>query len=485
MSTATAAFSSRHQLPVPDDHVVVLFGATGDLARRKLIPGLFGLARAGLMPEHFRIVATSKDALTDDEFRALARAAVDEFGRGARDPDDWAEFAESLSYADADDSAALVAAVSDARDHVGPDARLLHYLSVPPPAFGSIVRSLGEQGLNESARVIMEKPFGTDLESARQLNSVVQSVFAEEQVFRIDHFIGKEMVQNVLALRFANGMLEPVWNRDHIDYIQIDAPETLGLEGRAAFYEGTGAFKDMVVTHLFQVLALIAMEPPTSLNPKALLDEKAKVFEAMAPLDRNRVVRGRYEGYLDEPGVHPESETETFVALDARVDNWRWKGVPFFLRTGKRMARTRRTMTVAFKEPPLQMFPDAGTLHADLGPNKIIFELGDPGSITGTFLAKLPGPTMQLGPASFNFDYGAAFDGGAQLEAYERLIHDALVGDHTLFTRSDGIERLWEISMPLIEDPPPLRRYSQGSWGPDDVHHLVGSHRWHLPDEPA
>jgi glucose-6-phosphate 1-dehydrogenase len=203
----------------------------------------------------------------------------------------------------------------------------------------------------------------------------------------------------------------------------------------------------------------------------------------MAPLDRSRVVSGRDEGYLDEPGVHPQSETETFVAVDARVDNWRWKGVPFYLRTGKRMAQTRRTMTVAFKEPPLQMFPDAGALHAHLGPNKIIFELGDPGSITGTFLAKVPGPTMALGPASFNFDYGAAFGGGGQLEAYERLIHDALIGDHTLFTRSDGIERLWEISTPLLEDPPPLRRYAPGSWGPELVHGLVGQHRWHLPDD--
>jgi glucose-6-phosphate 1-dehydrogenase len=469
----------------PEDHVVVLFGATGDLARRKLIPGLFGLARAGLMPERFRVVATSKGLLSDDEFRALARGAVDSFGRNGFGPDEWDRFASAVTYADADDPGALAAAVADARDHVGPDARILHYLSVPPPAFGSIVRDLGNAGLNDNARVIMEKPFGTDLDSARALNEVVQSVFAEEQVFRIDHFIGKEMVQNMLALRFANGMLEPVWNRDHIDWIQIDAPETLGLEGRAAFYEGTGAFKDMVVTHLFQVLALIAMEPPTSLDPKVLLDEKAKVFEAMAPLDRSRVVRGRYDGYLDEPGVDPGSDTETFVALEARVDNWRWKGVPFFLRTGKRMAQTRRTMTVAFKEPPLQMFPDAEGLHADLGPNKIIFELGDPGAITGTFLAKVPGPTMQLGPASFNFDYGAAMNGGAQLEAYERLIHDALVGDHTLFTRSDGIERLWEISMPLLENPPTLRRYAQGSWGPDHIHHLVGPHRWHLPDETA
>jgi glucose-6-phosphate 1-dehydrogenase len=261
-------------------------------------------------------------------------------------------------------------------------------------------------------------------------------------------------------------MFETGWNREHIDNVQIDVPETLSIGMRADFYEGTGAFRDMVVTHLFQVLGVIAMEPPTSLRPKALVDEKVKVFEAMKLLDPERVVRGQYDGYLDEDGVAVGSETETFVALEARVENWRWAGVPFYIRTGKRLAQGRRAITIALREPPLQMFPDAARLKEMIGPNKLTFEISEPGSISASFLAKVPGPTMQLGSASFEFDYEDAFSVANQLEAYERLIHDAMVGDNTLFTRADGIERLWEISMPVLEAPPPLRPYEAGSTGP-------------------
>jgi glucose-6-phosphate 1-dehydrogenase len=241
----------------------------------------------------------------------------------------------------------------------------------------------------------------------------------------------------------------------------------------------------MVVTHLFQILGVVAMEPPTSLQPKALVDEKAKVFEAMAPLDPERAVRGQYDGYLDEEGVVVDSDTETFVALEARVENWRWAGVPFYIRTGKRMGQARRAITIAHREPPLQMFADAERLRRTVGPNKVTFEISEPGSIKASFLAKAPGPTMELGSAQFAFDYENSFSLTNQLEAYERLIHDAMVGDNTLFTRADGIERLWEISMPLLENAPPVHSYAPGSWGPDAIHDLLAPRRWHLPDEGA
>jgi glucose-6-phosphate 1-dehydrogenase len=473
-------------VPVPDDHVLVLFGATGDLARRKLLPGLFHLGEAGLLPERYRIVCVSREALTDDEFRSFAHAAVDEFGRRPAAGDAWEEFSRLVSYVDSDAGAgALSETIARAENDVGPEAKRLHYLSVPPAACAGIVETLGTTGLAERARVILEKPFGTDLASARTLNATVHAVFDEAQIFRIDHFLGKEAVQNILALRFANGVFETAWNREHIDHVQIDVPETLSIGMRADFYEGTGAFRDMVVTHLFQVLGVVAMEPPTSLQPKALVDEKVKVFEAMALLEPENVVRGQYEGYLEEEGVAPDSDTETFVALEARVENWRWAGVPFYIRTGKRLAQGRRAISIAMREPPLQMFPNAGHLRRTVGPNKLVFEISEPGSISASFLAKVPGPTMDLGSARFEFDYEDSFSVANQLEAYERLIHDAMVGDNTLFTRADGIERLWEISMPVLESDRAVHPYAPGSWGPDAVHDLLAPRRWHLPDDQA
>jgi glucose-6-phosphate 1-dehydrogenase len=468
---------------VPEDHVLVLFGATGDLARRKLLPGLFHLGEAGLLPERYRIVCVSRAGLSDDEFRAFAHRAVDEFGRRPAAGDAWREFSQLLSYVDSESGPdGLVEKVARAEDEVGAEPSRLHYLSVPPAACAGIVRTLGASGLAERSRVILEKPFGTDLPSARGLNETIHAVFDESQIFRIDHFLGKEAVQNILALRFANGMFETGWNREHIDHVQIDVPETLSVGTRGGFYEATGAFRDMVVTHLFQVLGVVAMEPPTSLQPKALVDEKVKVFEAMAPLDPDRVVRGQYDGYLETDGVAPDSQTETFVALEARVDNWRWAGVPFYIRTGKRLAQRRRAITIAMREPPLQMFPDAVRLRDMIGPNKLTFEISEPGSISASFLAKVPGPTMALGSARFEFDYEDSFSVANQLEAYERLIHDAMVGDNTLFTRADGIERLWEISTPLLEQTLPVQPYAPGSWGPEAVHEVIAPRRWHLPD---
>jgi glucose-6-phosphate 1-dehydrogenase len=464
----------------PDDHVIVLFGATGDLAKRKLLPGLYHLFEAGLLPRRFKIIGTSRRPLGDDEFRALARQAAVDFGRLEPGPR-WDEFAANLAYASSDVGAGeeLAAAAKRAEDAIGGDVRRLHYLSVPPQAMAGIVETLGAAGLADGSRVIMEKPFGTDLESARALNAVVHGVFPEEQVFRIDHFLGKEAVQNVLALRFANGLFEPIWNRDHVDHVQLDVPETLSIGTRAGFYDATGAFRDMVVTHLFQVLGFAAMEPPVSLAAKPLVDEKVKVFESMRPLDPARVVRGRYAGYVDEEGVAPDSQTETFVALEAFIDNWRWAGVPFYLRTGKRLAVGRRRLTVVFREPPRSLFPGLGPRE----PNVLSFDLGEPGSITAGFLAKVPGASMELGSARFVFRYEESFATSKQLEAYERLIHDAMLGDRTLFTRADGIERLWEVCAPVLRSPGPVHDYEPGSWGPAAADELLRPRRWHGPDE--
>ncbi len=468
---------------IPDDHVIVLFGASGDLARRKLLPGLYGLAEAGLAPERFRIIGAARSELSEQDFRRLARDSISEFGHRP-DGDSWERFAASLSFAAIREGfAALGQAVARSKAELGGDPSLLHYLSVPPTAAAGIVTELGRLGLSERARIILEKPFGTDLTSSRRLDEAVLAVFDESQVFRIDHYLGREAVQNLLALRFANGMFEPVWNRDHIDHVQIDVPETLPIGTRAGFYEHTGAFRDMVVTHLFQVLGFVAMEPPTSLEPKALMAERVKVFDSMPALRPDDVVRGQYLGYRDEDGVAPDSETETFVALRAFVDNWRWSGVPFYLRTGKHLAESHHLLTIAYAQPPRRMFPyDCRHQAEAFGFDHLTFELGDPGSISASFLAKVPGPTMNLGEAHMNFSYATAFGGAEQaLEPYQRLIHDVMVGDRTLFTTSDAIERTWEISEPVLADPSLVQVYEPGSWGPAAAGELIAPRRWHVP----
>ena len=312
----------------------------------------------------------------------------------------------------------------------------------------------------------MEKPFGTDLASAVSLNAKLHEVFAEEQIFRIDHFLGKEPAQNILAFRFANGLFEPIWNRNFIDHVQIDVPETLGLGKRAGFYEQTGAFRDMVVTHLFQILAFMAMEPPTALEPAPISEEKNKVFRSMLPIEPKDVVRGQYTGYRAEEGVDPESDTETFIALKCSIDNWRWAGVPFFLRTGKRLAEGQRIISIAFREPPKSMFP-AGSGVGAQGPDHLTFDLADASKMSLSFYGKRPGPGMRLDKLSLQFAMHDTGLIGDVLEAYERLILDAMRGDHTLFTTAEGIERLWEVSTPLLEAPPPVRLYAPGSWGPN------------------
>ena len=300
-------------------------------------------------------------------------------------------------------------AVARAEGELGGEPRRLHYLSIPPGAFGDIVVALGSSGLADRARVVLEKPFGVDLESARELNTLVHGVFPEGRVFRIDHFLGREAVQNLIALRFANGMFEPVWNRDHIDHVQIDVPETVAVDDRAGFYEGIGAYRDMVVTHLFHVLGFVAMEPPTTLEARSIVEETGKVFRSISHIDPDDVIRGQYGGYREGPGVDAASQTEMFIALRACIDNWRWSGVPFFLRTGKRLGEQRRLLTIAFREPPRRLFRAAHAFVEDYGPDHISFDLGDPGGITTRFLAKVPGPQMRLGQARMEFTYEASF----------------------------------------------------------------------------
>jgi len=464
--------------------VVVLVGCTGDLARRKLLPGLFHLSTVGFIPG-CRLVGVSLDDLDADGFRRLARAALDEFSSRKITERDWESFSKSLDYVPlAAGAQAVKAAVQKAEQTFEGESRRLHYLSVPPNAALSAVRILGEAELVDRSRIVMEKPFGTDLASARSLNANLHDVFAEEQIFRIDHFLGKEPAQNILAFRFANGLFEPIWNRNFIAHVQIDVPETLGLGTRAAFYEATGAFRDMVVTHLFQILAFVAMEPPPALEPSSISEEKNKVFRSILPIDPHDVVRGQYNGYRAEQGVSPDSETETFIALKCSIDNWRWAGVPFFLRTGKRLAEGQRIISIAFREPPKSMFPADSGVGAQ-GPDHLTFDLADASKMSLSFYGKRPGPGMRLDKLSLQFAMRDTGLIGDVLEAYERLILDAMRGDRTLFTTADGIERLWAASSTLLESPPPVRFYTPGSWGPNAIHQLIAPHAWRLPFERA
>ncbi|TXL57258.1 glucose-6-phosphate dehydrogenase [Aeromicrobium terrae] len=463
-------------------HLIVIFGATGDLARRKLLPGILHLLQSGLVAD-FRMIGVSLDEHDDTSFREFAQEACREFGKDDFDTDRWAEFASKLHYVNAKDGAETLATrATELEDALGGAPGRLHYLSVPPKAALDVVSTLDEARLVERARIIMEKPFGTDLESAKKLNASLHEVFDEEQIFRIDHFLGKEAALNILAFRFANGLFEPIWNRTFIDHVQIDVPETLSIEGRAGFYEGIGAFRDMVVTHLFQILGFMAMEPPTTLDSESISEEKTKVFRSILPLDPANVVRGQYQGYRDEDGVSAESETETFVALEAHVDNWRWAGVPFYLRTGKNMAEGARIISIAFREPPKSMFPGGSGVGLS-GPDHLTFDLADSSRLSLSFYGKRPGPGMKLDKLSMQFALQDTERAGDVLEAYERLIYDAMRGDRTLFTNAEGIERLWEISQPLLDDPPPVRPYAPGTWGPNSVHQLIAPRAWRLPFE--
>ena len=462
--------------------IVILFGATGDLSQRKLLPGLFHLARAGFLPNCF-VIGVSLEDFDVEGFRALARQAIERNHNRNPGLEGWPKFEASLDYVPLSAGAGeLKAAVEKAALAFKGEYQLTNYLSVPPSAAMSAVRMLDEADLAKGSHIIMEKPFGTDLESAVSLNAQLHAVFAEDQIFRIDHFLGKEPAQNILAFRFGNGLFEPIWNRNFIDHVQIDVPETLDIGNRIAFYEQTGAFRDMVVTHLFQILAFMAMEPPTALAPGPISEEKNKVFRSMMPIEPSETVRGQYIGYRKERGVDPESDTETFIALKCRIDNWRWAGVPFYLRTGKRMSEGQRIISIAFREPPRSMFPEDSGISTQ-GPDHLTFDLADESKVSLSFYGKKPGPGMRLAKQSLQFALHETGLVGDVLEAYERLILDAMRGDHTLFCTADGIERLWEVSTRLLDNPPAVRVYAPGTWGPQSIYQLIAPHSWRLPFE--
>jgi glucose-6-phosphate 1-dehydrogenase len=435
-----------------------------------LLPGLARLAEAGLMPDDWRLIGSSRRAPDGDwpdgeGLEALAGRA-------------------SFVAADADDGEGLARAVRAAREELGDASRTLFYLSVPPSAMEPMARMLGAvDGLADArSRIVMEKPFGSDLASAKHLNEVLHEVFDERQVFRIDHFLGKEAAQDILALRFANGLLEPIWNARHVAAVQIDVPETLGLEGRASFYEETGAFRDMVVTHLAQILGFVAMDAPASLDPEALHDAKARAFASLRPFAKDDAVYGQWQGYRLEEGVDPASGTETFVALRAWIDDARWEGVPFLLRTGKSMAQDRRVVAVTLKDPvDGALLPRATPVER---PNEIVLELAEDPKIAIEVRVKVPGPELKVAPAALTLDVERALHREG-LEAYERLLHDVMLGDRLLFTRADEVELLWERASGLLEDPPAVLPYEPGSWGPGAAEVLAEPLGWRLPEVDA
>ncbi|WP_028059472.1 glucose-6-phosphate dehydrogenase [Candidatus Solirubrobacter pratensis] len=447
-----------------DPHVLVLFGARGDLARRKLWPGLRRLAESGFMPDDYRIIGSGRHAPDDGFIQALGDEA----------------FTKRISFvtSSADDGEDLARAVREAREALGERSRTLLYLSVPPSAMKPMVGMLGRTGLDdERTRIVLEKPFGSDLASAKALNAALHEHFDERAIFRIDHFLGKEPVQDILALRFANGLFEPIWNNEHVASVQIDIPEDLGLEGRGSFYEETGAFRDMVVTHLSQILGFVAMEPPETLDAGHLRDAKAAAFADLRPFSPEHAVYGQFEGYRDEDGVASDSRTETFAALRVELDNDRWRGVPFLLRTGKAMAAGRRVVTVALRDPA-QLLLEADGDGAER-PDELVVELTDDPRIAVELRVKRPGPTLVATRAAMELDVERA-TGGHGLEAYERLLIDVMHGDHLLFTRADEVELLWERAAPLLQAPPEPLPYARGSWGPEAAEALAGRCGWRL-----
>jgi len=459
---------------------IVIFGATGDLTRRKLLPALFHLDVQGLLPPAVAIVGASRGGLDDEAFRGLAREAVARFGRHPPAGPSWDRFAARLRYAAVNltggGGLAPLVRLLGALARGGPSGRLF-YAAIPPAAFAELVRALGEAGLAPGSRIVLEKPFGRDLASARELNAVVHEVFDESQVFRIDHYMGKETVQNILALRFSNGLFEPIWNRRYLDHVQVTVAEEIGIEGRGDFYEQTGCLRDMVQTHLLQVLTFVAMEPPLSFDPDRLRDEKVRVLRAAHVCHPSRAVFGQYEGYRAEEGVAPDSQVETFVALELEIENWRWAGVPFYLRTGKRLARRASEVTLVFREVPYNVFREVGV--EALPCDHLTIRIQPDEGVTLAINAKRPGAGFELGRATMDFDYERAFP-TELLDAYELLLLEAMEGDHTLFLREDAVERAWEILSPLLEAPPPVRPYPPGSWGPPEADELIAPRRWHL-----
>ncbi|MCA2216236.1 glucose-6-phosphate dehydrogenase [Jidongwangia harbinensis] len=460
----------------PGPTVFVLFGATGDLAKRMVLPAFYTLAVEGLLPDDWVLVGNGRGDVSHEDFQGHVHDVLTEFGP-APDQGPWREFRRRLRFAGGgfatDDPGSLLDVIGQARDELPADAQLVHYLAVPPVAFGEITRALGEHGLADRARVVYEKPFGTSPENFRELDRLVHSVLDESQVYRIDHFLGKEATQNLHVLRFANEMFGAVWNRRHIESVQIDVPETLGVDDRAEFYDATGAVLDMLVTHLFQVAAEVAMEPPASLGADDLRAAREKVIRAFRPLDPAEVVLGQFAGYRDVPGVGRRSRTDTYVAARLWIDNPRWRGVPFLLRTGKRLAADEQRVSLVLRTPD---HPFAGLAAQS---NVLSFALSGSGEIDLGLLAKKPGVELSLRPASVRLPLADLPD-AEPLPPYVRLLHDVLVGDRSLFTRPDGLAAVWKVAAPLLADRPRMAPYPPGSWGPARAGKLAAPHRWLL-----
>ena len=485
---------------ITDPCTIVLFGAAGDLVKRMLMPAMWNLRLEDILPTNYGIVGFSRAPYSNDEFRAQMKDAIDQFAHSgpAKDPL-WSDFAQHLTYVRGDfgDNRAfkkLRAQLDENDKQLGTRANRLYYLSTPPSVFATIVQQLSDVGLGPKdqaqgwSRIIIEKPFGTDLDSARALQAEVSKVFDERQVYRIDHYLGKEPVQDIMALRFANVMFEPIWNRRYVDCIQITAAETVGVEGRGGYYDNAGALRDMIQNHVINLLALVAMEPPISPSADHIRDEKFKVLSAVRPIAPDEVakttVRGQYgagtidgkpvPSYRQEPSVDPNSNTETYAGAKFLIDNWRWADVPFYLRSGKRLARKYSEIAVAFRPIPHRIF---GEMGERLENNTLVMKIQPEEGVSIRFNAKVPGPKMHIRAVTMDFNYGTGF-GVASAPAYERLIGDAMRGDATLFTRWDAVERAWEIVMPVLEGWTSTRaedfpNYAAGTQGPSNSDALL------------
>jgi len=485
------------RLPVHST-ALVIFGATGDLAHRKLLPALYNLAHEGALPERFELVGIARSTYSDDEFRQLARESIERFSRREPDPDVLAGLLEDLRYIPGsfDQDAVyrqIDGALGEFEERAGYALNRVFYMSTAPKFFPVIVQKLGEAGLAKcdkaETRLVIEKPFGYDLASARELNAELLGVLDESQIFRIDHYLGKETVQNLMAFRFANTLFEPVWNRNFVDHVEITAAEDIGIEGRADYYDRAGALRDLVQNHMLQLLSLLTMEPPSAFDADRVRDEKVKVLESIVPPARDQVaemtVRAQYgpgtvggkqvPGYLEEEGIPADSRTETYAALRLHVSNWRWAGVPFYLRTGKRLARRVTEIAVTLKPIPHVAFQSTGSVGVQQ--NQIILTVQPDEGVSVSLGAKIPGSRMRIRPVFMEFRYGTAFLSESP-EAYERLILDAMRGDATLFTRNDEIEALWAIVDPILtawqeDTSSPLAQYPAGSSGPEEANRLL------------
>ena len=479
---------------------IVIFGATGDLSRRKLLPALYRLAYDRRLPATVKILGTSRTALNDDEFRAKMHDAVAEFLEdGQLDENRWADFARNLHYVAGDMSDPALCASLKTKLTKLARPNVLYYLSTQPSYYGEVVQRLGAVGLGSVSsqaiaagecrgwqRIVVEKPFGHDLESARRLNDQIHSVFAEADVYRIDHYLGKETVQNILAFRFGNGIFEPLWNRRYVNHVQITAAESIGVEGRGAYYQEAGAARDMIQNHLLQVTATIAMEPSAVYEPGAVRDERAKLLRSIRIMKPEEVplysVPGQYRGFRQEPGVDPASQTETYAAATFWVDNWRWAGVPFYVRTGKKLPKRSTEIAIQYNTAPHALFtPDAG--GTTVRPNLLILRIQPEEGISLRFVSKVPGSGMRLRPVSMDFNYGSSF-GERSPSAYETLLDDALTGDATLYTRQDMVEASWRVVQPILDDWAGRKfeypNYDPGTWGPAAADEMLArqGHRW-------